>query len=539
MANNKNRTTQRPTKGRSVKPVATGKGSKFMRREEEISDTAERGYKSKSNDIAWYSRYPASVRDAGSTSWGAPLGKALTLKSGGTALNDYDYIAPGVVAIHWVPTIGVSKDKSSPINRGALNLFVNLRSKQKAAKDYDSQDMMMGIIAIDSLYTFYAFCRRVYGIARASQTPMNYYYTRQLLTAMGVDADDAIKNLANFRTWLNIFGVSLGKYTLPKDLDMTSRHMWMSDGLYLDADDLRAQTYMFVPDAFLLYDNTVTTGSQLIEAVPNKTGANNTYTTSNLMSFGDLMLSRVNGDDDIGWICGDMYAAYGSAAMRPLEAVSPEYMVVPSYNEEVLAQIENIKFCGQFNSITISQNPTVNNGAILQDPSFHIDDPAATGDATYNYHMYYTTMLNNHDKQSPDPAKTIEMTRLTPIMDYLSEASHVYKLKACGTEVCTYYQIFALDSQNNLVASIKCTNSFGISVDATWAGAAIEVLPYMQLEAFDWHWMSMLLNVGSASSSINSISWDVDNITTISDDDVAWMHEVALVSEFDMPSVMH
>lgn len=494
--------------------------------------------KSLDNDTKWYNRYPQSVKDAGSISWGAPLGKPLTLKSASGVVNDASYIGPGVAALYWIPAIGISIDRNSPINRAAINLFVQLRSKQKAAHDYDSQDMMMGILAIDQLYTFYAYCRRIYGICRGHQVPMNYYYTRQLITAMGVDFDDMIQNLSNFRTWLNIFGISLGKYTLPKELDMTDRHMWMTDGLYLDADDLRAQTYMFVPLMFGVYNNTVTTGSEIdLQAIPHTAGQ--LITSKDLQSFGNSMLAAINGDDDIGFICGDLYAAYGQAAMRPLDPVPEDYVVVPSYSEEVLAQIENTKFVGQIvNGGKFTQDPSVNNGAILFNPNFSLSDAAVTNGFNWMRHMQLTTMINNHGKTA-EPIDTVEKTRLTPRFSELtgSTGSETYALASCGTEICCFYQVSRLDADGVLQEGIRSTNSWAIPVDATWGGAAVYLYDHLSMEAFDWHWMLQVFNVGSASTSLQNTSWDVDNITTISDDDLDWLHEVALVSEFDMPSV--
>lgn len=420
--------------GSNFKPLPTGKGGKNARRFEEAADTE---YKmSSSNDKSWYGRYKQLADDSGSISFGQPLGKVMSLPiiagmnnpSVGWTPSQPNVSGAGIARINWVPGIGVSLNKQSPINRAALNIFVTLRSKQKAAHDYDSQDMMMGIMAVDSAYILFAVGRRLYGTARGLQTPENYYYTRTLIQAQGFDPDDVVKNLAKLRTYCNYYRSALEKYTLPNDLDLSDRHMWMCDGVYVDADNTRAQTFIFVPEYVYKYDNTVATGSQLI---PVQFADN--MTVDQYIAMCEAVLEAINGDDDIGWICGDLYAAYGSKAMRPLSEISDTYTVIPAYNEEVLAQITNIKFVGRFNSDTvhITQNPSVNAGAILWDPHFSLID-VNFGNRVWVGHMTHQTLINAH--KGHDPLDVIEMTRLTPLAGSIFEGGW-YSLSACGSEV--------------------------------------------------------------------------------------------------------
>lgn len=533
-SNNRNKSSGSCNGGKGY-PLKTGRGNKAQRRAEEVVDTTIKGM-SKDNDKSWYDRFPQLAKDAGSISFGQPLGKPLNLTAysgvSTIALNNYDKSACGAIIIRWIPAIGISKDKQSPINRAALNIFVTLRSKQKAAHDYDSQDMMMALMALDSLYMIFEIMRRAYGVARGFQTPENYYYTRTILQAMGFNPEDVIKNIAQLRGYANYLRSSLEKYTLPSDLDFARRHAWMCSGLYLDADNTRAQTYIFRPEFVWLYDNTVTTGSQL---TPLKLSDN--MTVGGIIAIAEQLLAAINGDDDIGYVCGDLYAAYGSNAMTVLQEIADGYTVIPAYSPEVLAQITNIKFVGEYVDGNITQNPSVNEGAILFNPAFS-EINKGFGSRVQNLHMSHDTLLNSHG--STDYLDVIEMTRLTPVarQGSVDATTLNYQLDACGSEICTTFSIVE-NVYNGDMSNIEIhmTNSIAFDLTIDWQGANLWVAPALELVQFDWAWEMEMFTAGTESASLSTISWDVDKVTPVSASDLTMMHTVALNSTFDMPRI--
>lgn len=497
-------------------------------------------FKSEDNDKAWYDRYPQNVKDAGALSFGVPLGEELQVSPAVPELsvNPIEYTGPGIVKIRFVPGIGVSTDKASPINRAALNIFVKLRAYQKAAKDYDSQDMMMGLIAIDGLFMFHSLGRRAYATINSKQPTMNEYYTRTLLYAMGFDPEDVILHLADLRSYLNTFAATVSKYTLPSGLTLVDRHMWMCQGLYLDADAVQAQTYLFVPEGIYMYDNTVATGSQLtLEPWPE-----NSMTVAQYIAMGEKLIAAINGDDDIGFICGDLDAAYGTSAMRALPVTENALEIVPSYSEEVLAQITNIRFVGGLLSgqANISQNPSVNNGAIIWNPSFFNIMAESPGWITADY-LAGNMLLNSHGKH--DPEDVIEMTRLAPVCGQIMNdgVNHVHLLKACGTEVCTTWSVFFKPydkvSGDEGFFGGKWTNSVAIPVSATWAQANLWFHDAELLQSFDWSWLLGVYSQGSASTGLSGFMWDIEKLTIVSPKDLEQMHLTALISEFDIPGM--
>lgn len=346
--------------------------SKDIRRETEIINTAKRGRKSDyelstSNPYSpWYDRFPQFTKDAGTLAFGIPLGQPITIPGG-------DKITvPGVMALGFYPGIGYSADNMSPINRSVIRFYTYLRDIQKAAAKYDPADVMMYILTLDSAYMFYYMCRRAYGVANLF-TPVNKYYPKVLLRAMGFD-DSITENLADFRMYINRFAISLGSYTIPEGIEFCSRHEWMCSGLYTDSDSTRAQTYVFVPEGFWKYNNTVETGSQLdfVAWLPQQNDLSTRHSLSDIMSIGNSLLNAIVGDQDTGNISGDIYSAFKGRTKKLMETAET-LMILPAYDKTVLSQINNATLVGLYDASytpVITQDPSINNGAIIYTPVF-------------------------------------------------------------------------------------------------------------------------------------------------------------------------
>lgn len=525
-------------------------GDKNQRRDAEIADTAmkaRRGDKptrgKRNNATAWYDRWPQIVADAGPISYGTPLGRplkpAITSLGVTEGIGSVEFTGAGVARIEWIPSIGVAVDKNSPINRAAYSAYVLLRSKLKLSNDYDASDMMIGIMAVDSAFILHQTLRRVYGTMMMPAPPDNKYYPRTLVEAQGFDPNDIESHLEDFRGLINRFARDLYAFALPEGMTFADRHKWMCDNLYVDADSIKAQTYVFKAAGFWVYDNTVEVGSTL------KWQPLGTPTTllkySDCVQLVNTVINTLLGDEDIANICGDLLNAFGDATFRHLESTDESYLVTPDYNEEVLAQITNIKFAGSAvgSSLVITQNPSVNNGAILFQPQFYDVEP---GNSSYHalYHFGHAPYINTHGKH--DPIDNIEMTRLTAVMGSLAGVEsgsgvRYFNLESCGSEICTYFQIFDVpfSDTGTPTVPIQLTNSVDISVSQEWSGASLFISEVLKLQQFDWCWEFEVYNRGSASSALSAVAWDIENVTFVDTQDIYWMHDAALSSEFDIP----
>lgn len=496
-------------------PYTTGKGDKQQRREEEVIDTTLR--QSTGNPIELYTKYSKFASDAANLPFALPLGARMNLEFT-TQLGRRSWAVPGIMRIVWTPAIGISKDFTSPINRSSTRFFTYLRSNQKASAQYDHQDITMMELALDSCYAFHAMCERIYATANAV-TPLNEYYTRALLNAQCVSLDDVSKNMQDFRSWINSFAYNLSQFALPKGITLFDRHRWMGENYYVDSPSSRAQTYIFVPRGFWIYDNTVETGSQLTfldYAAPNVT----TYTIAQLMAMGNQMLNAIAGDEDFAYISGDIYNFYGGEVYA-VPYIEESLITVPKYDEVVLSQIENATVVGEFTaSPIITQNPSVNSGAILFNPTIS-RDMLISGNAM-NFH---------HD--SPTSDQVIEATRLMAVPLEPASGKVVTGIASCGTELVNRLDIWQVNPDTGANRFFS-TGGNVLLLYPTQPSLITQIASMTYMAQFDWAPGMWVFLQQTESWGFVGSTWDIDNFNVIPDDQIKYIHEACLWSLFEV-----
>lgn len=530
------------------KQLTKSNSSRGQRRLKEEVDTAVRNDYSKRNDYSWYAKFPQFTKDAGTLAFGIPLGQPIDLGDGTDFLT-----VPGIMRISYIPTIGYSDSLASPINRSALRFYTYLRDIQKAASKYDVADVMMYLMAIDSCYAFHALMKRAYGVAQLF-TPVNKYYPRTLLQCMGFDPSIA-DNLADFRATINRFALNIGRFAMPTGFDITVRHQWMNEGLYVDSESTRAQTYVFVPEGFWKFNNTVTTGSQL-DWVPwmSTNKAENLHTLAQVQQFADQLLTAIYNDQDTGNISGDLYSAFAGKLMK-IEEVPSMYSIMPAFNQRVLSQIENATLVGGFAPTytpVISQDPSVNNGAIIFKPTFagNSEEMYDSSDNSSYFNPIYQApgqLLNMH-MDSPSAEDVIEATRLTAGTSKATASADAQgiALDMFGADVASRMTIYVFNASNPAAVSPLWITTNSILVE-TGAAVSNPRVPFTTaqafalMEAFDWHPMVYLSTYSSAKAGskadIQQVFADVDNLTYASGPQLAMMHEASMLSLFDVPQM--
>lgn len=530
---------KRDMKGRSK----SNRNAKNIRRDDEIEGTIRRERESIStgNDVQWYSNFPQFAKDVATLPFSTPLGNALDLASDINAVAHIERltVVPGLMRLGFFPTIGVSDNLSSAVNRSSLRYYSALRNKQKASAPYDQADSMMAMIALDSLYMLWAHMRRAYGVAQL-YSPINRYYPKALLQAMGVSTT-ILDHLAEFRVFINRFAISLGQFATPK-FDMLLRHQWMCSGIYSDAQSTRAQTYCFVPEGFWQYDNTAEVGTTLKWIEWNDPKANNVkqHTLEEIQSMANSMIAALAGDEDIGRITGDIFAAFGESNTYKVEETLEGYTVLPAYNPLVLAQIENCVFCnGWATGYTplITQNPSINNGAIIFQPQFEGSFITTTNNVTIDFRMACQSILNCHG-DNPTPEFVLEASRLVFNAEMVvSDGRSYLKPHSIGSDVITNARIWVVNPFTGNNRSLKI-NTNAIYVTETGDTQLADLIGNMA--PFDWHPILYVMSdnnpaAGTQDDYLHGFFGDIDNLAPLPSTQLEMMHEAAMLSLFDLP----
>lgn len=542
----------RPGRGKDPKPIPDNTGNSRQRREEEAFDTLGKEIRSTSNPWTWYGSFEHFSRDVSNITFGTPVGQPIRIGTGDTTVN------AGLMVIRYIPTPGNSVDATSPLNRQATRFQSYLKSKLRFAAKFDAADTMIYMMEVDSLYSYHALLTRAY---RAAQlfTPTNKYYPRRLLQGMGIDPDDILFNLADFRSYINEFGINIGRFAMPSSFDINERHMWMNSGLYLDSNTSRAQTYMFVPIGFYQYDNTVTTGSQLtMKFWMDESASPTLHTFQEIVQFGNTLLTNFENDDDTMDISGLFEVAF-EGNLRHMTEVQEGEVIIPVYDETVLSQIENSVAVGQPRSqqtvtgavraLNITQNPAVNNGAIIFDGYYLGGRNTGIANLTlYNYPLMYAAATLNAHTDSPTPEQIMEMTRLVPVTerDVTPSATPInLGLQSHGADLVVDYLICVTNPSNlgavNWLQST--TNTVWVNSNGTLLSGGPGLDWIALSEQFDWAPLIYVVQVipvaeGNPTLDFRFFAADVDNMTAVSATQMYNIHEAAMLSLLEVRSAV-
>lgn len=526
--NGSRKSNDREGKGKLGKPISKqlnkSNSSKGQRRLKEEVDTE---YKSERNDFAWYDKYHEFTAYAGTIPVGKPSGETFQLATPTSTIGGTKQVIPGICVINFYPVPGFSRDRNSPINRSAIRWYSALRRMQKASADYDSQDMMISYMAIDSAAMFHELGKRIVGIANRDSV-LNRYIPEGLLYGMNVDPIDVRDNIADWRGYVNKFAIDIANVTMPKDMDIRVRHSWMCSGIYTDGEAERSQIYMFQPEGFWIYDNTVNTGSQLVFMDWPNHPNQELITLSKFKEMGNKIIASLLGDEDIATISGDVYNAIGAANCITYDQIADGYTVEALYSEMVLSQIENSTAVGYFaESYTpvISQNPSVNNGAILFQPKFTYQ--SAEDASVANKRLF----LNFHIKGQPSVEETIEATRLrTMLLD--STQAGVIEPETFGSEIVSVYSLVSAKPDTPQVFDAQNIGT-NIVFDGTNANYVMQACS--KLASFDWAPIIYLFNGTGDQPLLIGPLVDFEVTTVLEAEKLADMHEAALMSVYAMP----
>lgn len=526
------------TKGK--KPFRKGNKSGNSSRKDETSRSTN-GYSDNSfNDPAWYNHNPDLLEAAARIPFAHVTGRPIEIgtygDSTGTVKPAVEYL-PGVMAIDYVPTIGYSEDVNSPVSIAAREMYAKVRAKFSGTLVADAPDLMMYVLALDSIYGYISYLMRLYKTVNA-YTAHNIYYPDPMLRAMGISTDAAIHDLRVNKTkmWgmINTLIQNSRKFRCPGKYDLLNRHFWMNQRIYTDADSPKAQYYVFMPNYFYKFNELTETGGSL-QAFDFATALNSICTMSNppsgfvvdyLYQVGDDMISALANSEDAYTINGYFERAYEGESQFIITDLIEDDVVEIIYSPEVLMQIENSRTvlrdrftAGDF---AITQNPA--NNAIIQKIQGTVNGSA-------NILLEYDG-LNIHGG-TPTPLGVAVASRLAcvPEIEYVNAETGYKVTYHCGTELVIDYRFFYF-AEGGLKEEVMGTYLYANTTD--------DYVKYLYraslMSAMDWHpifIVSLDKSTYVGKPEGHMMFGDLSNFTSIAPDQMKDIHRVCLYSQFD------
>lgn len=524
----------------------------------------------KPNDWRWYAQNEQMLKDAASFSYFNPIGNEIDW---GYATDLPGHGVPGIMAIRTAPTFGWNDGPTTPLNIASTNLYSFVRYANSGAKNYDAPDLMMYLLTMDSIFSYHAFLKRIYGMAQLYSNT-NWYYPKGAVYANGVDFEDVIHHLADLRYYINNFAVRAGSYCIPATMSYMAKHMWMYSGIYLDTpDNDKAQTYMFVPAGFYKFSNAESadyySSLQYVPFLdeglsrPNTPSQFSQYTVAQLQQYGDNLLAGVHLIEDVGIMSGDILKAFGPNMVYHLDGISEAYTVFPAYIEEVCDQIENMTLVGEFTTpanYNLLYESKANPGYLTYTPRFSQPTASEAVDYYGGRDPWMCNRVVTFLHGNVDPKDTMEATRMTNIATGYLEADHSFTIDTISSEVALSASIVCYNANssgayvpaiygplyvgNSLVWNLTAGQSYPEQLEAL--SEQLEALNWERdmLASFDRHpqvmWNGVFKYTPTSGNPtyVNAVTQfvdtDINYFTTVNPTDLKKMASCALISMFNI-----
>lgn len=509
----------------------------------------------KKNDPAWYAAFPELLFAAGNFPFSYPFGTPIRLAKHASnpvyendstytwAQNDTGPGIPGILTLTIKDTVPGNGQQTDPINVAANAFYTHLRVVNAGRKNYDPVDAMMYNLAIAEVYSFIYFCQKLYGLGM-QYSRQNFYIGEQLALELGVNWSDLLRNLANFRYWLNAYTKKMQAYAVPNSIPYYLRKTFMYAGVYLENEDgnIKDQLYQFKPGGFYKFELDSRSRGSLVYKVWSFTRTGQLATYQDIMAFGNSLISDIWGDEDFGLISGDIIKAYGSNLITVSE-IPAEFTIYPVHDPYVLNQFRNARIYALDISSTYDYSTTETGckcGNVYQDSNGLIFCretnvlPAATWDSVQSYVIKHdAAALFVSSKANPEPSEVVEGTRLTVLSDgtFTDSNNKIRRaLKPC-CEIATSISYVRITTSGVQIGSI--TGNF-LRDTVTLSTANVQML-----FAFKYAPTVLTFKADGTTHEVSDIAVisNVDNYTIIDESQLSKLHEVCALSLFYVPGV--
>lgn len=504
------------------------KGKRGMNSKDQ--ETKSDDYKERPNDPSWYIVNGQLAKDVASFSFNTATGAPVTLGTRGGTSN-YSFTVPGIMTIYTSPSVGYSWSGDSPVNMAAKNLYSFIRHANSGHSNYDSPDLMMYILAMDSVYSWYATMCRLYGVLRV-YSQLNRYFGDNLITALGFYPADMAGHIADLRYHINQFAVKMSSFATPVTMSIYRRHVWMYGNYFSDSQDAKGQLYAYVPATLWKFNEYEGAGRLEAFHVCSSMGTNSIIPKTNLtwqdiLNISATLINPMVASEDMNIMSGDILKAYGDSVWK-MDMIPEDYTVMPIYSPEILSQIHNTHFVGgipftdgfDIAALNVYQDTSVETGGnILFTPLFRTGEAQASDKILDMY------------KQDVTPEDSLVATRnmvhgTWGIRTIGGTKFGVFEPLAIGTEVCLGFGILSINPNSASPQMAIYGFDRGVILDSNTA-------LLNALSKFNQH--PILYTSATDAGTLSNLFGEMNNYTVLDYQDIYDLHSSAIMSELALP----
>lgn len=469
------------------------------------------------NDASWYGANPQILKDAASIAFNINQGSPQSDKN-------FKLRMAGIMKISMYGIPGISDSSTSALNVASRNIYSYVRHANAGHTNYEAPDLMLYLVAMDQAYMFYAWLRRTYALMRTF-AQRNRYIPKPLVESMGFNYDDLVKQLSDFRLYINTFAQKCGSLVTPSGMTYFLRHSWLFSNLFADSPNEKAQYVYFNPAGFGKYSpKTSETGGELTydEIASN-------MTLEDIIKYGDALLEPLLSDEDINIMSGDILKAYGDSVNK-LGMIDENEAIIPVYNPEVLTQIQNLRVTPlAWDKVKVNQNA----GYLVCE----LDQYKSTDDV-WEWYDFEGTRMFTLPLDNPTPEDVIVATRLIPS---LNSEGH---FTSAGTEVVTAVRLFRINDTGSEIINDSTISTelkaYDVSGGVPSMSNIQQIVTHLcSISRFNMHPRFTVIAYMTDKHTIiyRDTHLDLANYTNLDNTDIKQMNDIAVLNEFDVPQM--
>lgn len=496
--------------------------------------------KSGLNDFSWYNRYPELIASTAKLAFpfrpGMEITKGISIKRGNAETN-YNIMNPGALVVNWIPSVGRSNTVTDPASLAAKEMYTKVRSAFSGTISADAPDFLIQMVAMDSIFAYLAYLKRIYRIVNTT-SPNNYLMPYGFMEALrfSVEQTNAImENRSTFLFNINTLIRLTDQLRVPAKFDFITRHYWMSDNIYMDADTFNSQAIIFRPVGF--YEFALQPDTQGVQVGSlNFKGLNvRDVAAADIVAFlynyGLQLINSLTAWDDCYTINGYLERAFEGAPLFGVDVLLESEQIALRYSPEVLSQIENSSALNipaslipnaKFNG-TITQDPKTN--AVIANPSFTVDGAANTDLLSWNEGGLVSLRSEN-----PSPEEIIIATRMRTIgVPSVTGENLVFSIYS-GSEIVHSYSILTYDVQTSSYYTISFGSNIYFGLGADKDAVSTRIVRY--LSNVDWAPIMPITYANNDTANNIGLFGDIHNIGYLDAPTYQALNRICLLSQF-------
>lgn len=505
-------------------------------------------------DWHWYASSEDILKDIANYPFSDPIGEHIDALARMDEKETFtgNGATPGIAIIEYQPSYGRSKTAQDALSRAAQQEYTFMtQGYTTPSSKYEAPDLFCYETAVIELFRPILEGKRAYG-AMKKFSNYNQYLAKTLVEALGFDYADLKKNMADFRSELNLRLDEISdSFHVPQGSNILERMNFISSRIYSDGLGKKFQMYAYKSQVYLTYEATkLNTGTCIY-----RNGRKSVMTVSEYFAMLDSMIAKLRADTDVATMSGDILRAYGNDGVIKTEHLSEDYTVDIEYNPVALMQIHNADIVGTVgfqNTVDSAQNPSV---VVFQEDNVVKSIPCGYPgiDQGVRNYLFMNEKVLDVDVETPTPADVIDSTRLMNAIvsqnGFVTLGGASYIEINPGLEIIADIAIYSYTKaydpatakqELELTVNKITANYVLVTTDNTGTTPSFDTInklrDYVGLSAllsrFDWAPKFGVIMKGSQGVSgvpanslkIVGVAWDLSNFTTISNHDVAKMN---------------